>query len=159
MRRLMGLLMALTLLPMYWGRAQTPEEMRMREIARENESRLMELNLLEKETARALQFNTTAFFRRAYSDDFQAILPSGQMLDKSAWIVAVQNSDAKYSSFVASDIRVKMFAATAVVTCLWSARGERNGKSFARQSRVTHVYVYGTGGWAAVASQETVLPG
>jgi hypothetical protein len=159
MRKCLALLAGVTLLPVHAGWAQSREEMRLRAIAAENESRLVEVNNLERETARALQWGSGAFFRRVYADDFQGILPSGQILDKSGWLAAVESSDVKYSSFVASDIRVKMFETTAVVTCLWSARGKRNGKDFARQSRVTHVYVYGVGGWEAVSSQETLLPG
>jgi hypothetical protein len=159
MRRLISLLAVIVLLPAHPGWAQSREEMRLRAIAAENESRLAEVNNIEKETVRALQFNTGTFFRRVYSDDFQGILPSGQILSKEAWIAAIENSQVQYSSFVVSDIRVKMFETTAVVTCLWSSRGHRNGKDFAKQSRVTHVYVYGVGGWEAVASQETLLPG
>jgi hypothetical protein len=159
MRRLISLLVLAVLLPAHLGRAQSREEMRLRAIAAENESRLEEVNNLEKETVRALQFNTGTFFRRVYSDDFQGILPSGQILNKTAWIASIENSQARYSSFLATDIRAKMFETTAVVTCLWSSRGRRNGKDFAKQSRVTHVYVYGVGGWEAVASQETLLPG
>jgi hypothetical protein len=131
----------------------------LRELAKEKEVQEEELTNLEQETARALQWNTGTFFRRVYSDDFEGILPSGQVLNKAAWIAALENSNVKYSSFVASDIRVKMFEETAVVTCLWSARGQRNGRTFAKQSRITHVYVYGQRGWQAVASQETLLPG
>ena len=153
------LLSLLVVLAAVCGWGQSREELRLQRIATENESRLQEVNNLEKETAHALQWNTGAFFRRVYADDFQGILPSGQILSKEAWIASVEKSDAKYSSFVVSDVRVKMFEATAVVTCLWSARGTRNGREFARQSRVTHVYVYGVGGWEAVSSQETQLPG
>jgi hypothetical protein len=131
----------------------------LRELAKEKEVKAEELTNLEQETARAMQWNTGTFFRRVYGDDFEGILPSGQVLNKAAWIAALENSNVKYSSFVASDIRVKMFEETAVVTCLWSARGVRNGRAFATQSRVTHVYVYGQRGWQAVASQETLLPG
>jgi hypothetical protein len=153
------LVLAVFLLIAVCGWAQSREELRMQRIATENESRLQEVNNLERETVHALQWNTGAFFRRVYADDFQGILPSGQILSKEAWIASVEKSDGKYSSFVVSDVRVKMFEATAVVTCLWSARGTRNGREFARQSRVTHVYVYGVGGWEAVSSQETLLPG
>ena len=164
MRKLLLMLMVLTtLLPVRCGLAQTqstplsPAE--LRELAKEKEVKEEELTNLEKETARAMQWNTGTFFRRVYGDDFEGILPSGQVLNKTAWIAALENSNVKYSSFVASDIRVKMFEETAVVTCLWSARGLRNGREFAKQSRVTHVYVYGQRGWQAVASQETLLPG
>ena len=160
------MMVLLILIPARCGLAQsqqrslTPAEMQeMRELAKEKEVKQEELSNLERETARAIQWNTGTFFRRVYGEDFEGILPSGQVLNKTAWITSVESSNIKYSSFVASDIRVKMFEETAVVTCLWSARGTREGKAIARQSRVTHVYVYGQRGWQAIASQETLLPG
>ena len=160
---LVTLVAAIMFLPARCGLAQTSQApltaAELRELAKDKEVKQEELFNLEKETARALQWNTGTFFRRVYGDDFEGIMPSGQVLNKTAWIAAVENSNIKYSSFVASDIRVKMFEETAVVTCLWSSRGTRNGQEFARQSRVTHVYVYGQRGWQAVSSQETLLPG
>jgi Domain of unknown function (DUF4440) len=162
------LLSGITLLTVRCGLSQTPAATQlqtqritaeMREEAKERDVREEELINLEKETAHALQWNTGTFFRRVYGDEFEGIVPGGQVLKKAAWIAAVENSNVKYSMFLASDIRVKMYEDTAVVTCLWSSRGVRNGKEFSRQSRVTHVYVYGQRGWQAVASQETLLPG
>jgi ketosteroid isomerase-like protein len=141
------------------ARAQNYSTAESKEMAKEREIKQDELVNLEKETARAMQANTGGLFRRVYGDDFVAVVPSGQMLDKAGWIATVENPNVKYSSFVASDIRVRMFEETAVVTCLWSERGMANGRSFSRQSRVTHVYVYGQRGWQAVSSHETLLPG
>lgn len=138
-------------------RAQTAAE--LREIARENEVKHDELVNLELETARAMQWNNGTLFRRVYGDDFTGIMPSGQMLDKAGWIAAIEKSGIKYTSFIASDIRVRMFQDMAVVTCLWSARGSQGGQAFYRQFRVTHVYIYGQRGWQAIAGQETLLPG
>jgi len=149
--------MALCMVPC--GLAQTPTAAELRELAKEKDIKQEELVNLEKEMARALQWNTGTFFRRVYGDDFVGILPSGQILDKMKWIAAVENSGVQYSSFIASDIRVRMFEETAVVTCLWSSHGTKNGKAFYRQSRVTHVYVYGQRGWQLLSSQETLLPG
>ena len=118
-----------------------------------------ELVNLEQETVRALQWNTGTFFRRVYSEDFIATTPTGQILDKQAFITFVERSDAKYSSFIASDVRVRVYQDMAVVTCLWSARGSLDGRAFSRQSRVIHVYTHGQRGWHAIASQETLLPG
>ena len=166
MKKLLVMMVAaLAVLPVRCGLAQQPPPMspqevqHLREVAKERDEKEEELVNLEKETARALQWNTGTFFRRVYGEDFVGVAPTGQMLKKAAWIEAVENSNVKYSSFLASDIRVRMFEETAVVTCLWSARGVRNGKEFARQSRVMHVYVYGQRGWQAVAGQETLLPG
>lgn len=137
--------------------AQTPAELRA--MAAEREVQHQELLNLEQETVHALQWNATTFFRRVYSDDFIATFPSGRSLDKQAFLASVENSDAKYFSFIASDVRVRIFQDTAVVTCLWSARGTRDGRSFSRQSRVIHVYIHGQRGWIGIASQETILPG
>jgi len=139
------------------GQAQTAAE--LREMAKEAEVKQEELINLEKETAHALQWNTGTFFRRIYGDDFIGVLETGRVLDKASYIQSIETSTAKYASFVASDIRVRMYQDTAVVTCLWSARGTQDDRSFSRQYRVTHVYVYGQRGWQAVASQQTLLPG
>jgi ketosteroid isomerase-like protein len=137
--------------------AQTSQE--LKEIAKENEARQDELVNIEHETVRAMQFNNGSLFRRIYGDDFVGILPSGQIKDKTGWIALIETPSVQYTSFISSDIRVRMFQDTAVVTCLWSSRGTRDGQSFYRQLRVTHVYIYGQRGWQAVASQETLLPG
>jgi ketosteroid isomerase-like protein len=135
----------------------TPAE--LREQAKENDAKQDELVNLENEMARAMQWNNGTIFRRVYGEDFVGVLPSGQLLNKAAWIAAMENSGIKYTAFVASDIRVRMFEDMAVVTCIWSARGTQGGRNFYRQFRVTHVYIYGQRGWQAVAEQQTLLPG
>jgi hypothetical protein len=140
-----------------WCHAQTAAE--LREMAAEAEVKREELFNLEKETARALQWNTGTFFRRVYGEDFIGIMPAGQVLDKAGFIASIENSSAKYNTFITSDIRVRIYQDTAVVSCLWSVRGTQSGQAFSRQYRVTHVYIYGQRGWQAVASQQTLLPG
>lgn len=162
MRRLSLLVIAiLTCLLAPCSRAQTQNltAAELRELAAENEVKREELVNLENETARAMQWNNGTLFRRVYGEDFVGILPSGQSLNKAAWISSIENSGIKYTSFIASDIRIRIFQDTAVVTCLWSSRGTQNGRIFSRQLRVTHVYIYGQRGWQAVATQETLLPG
>jgi len=139
------------------GRAQSPAE--LRELAKQRDEKHDELLSIEKDMARAMQWNNGTIFRRIYGDDFVGILPTGQMMDKAGWIAAIENSGAKYTSFVATDIQVRMFQDTAVVTCLWSSQGMQGSRAFSKQWRVTHVYVYGQRGWKTVASQETLLPG
>jgi hypothetical protein len=160
MRKLSTLVLAIlasALVPC--SRAQNPTTAELRELAKEKEVKQEELVNLEKETARALQWNNGALFRRIYGEDFVGILLSGQVLDKAGWIATIEDGSTKYSSFVATDIRVRLFKETAVVTCLWSSHGTKNGHIFSRQLRVTHVYIYGQRGWQAIAGQETLLPG
>ncbi len=133
----------------------------LREKAAEEEVQRQELVTLQSETVRAIQMNNSAFFRRVYSDDFIGTAPSGRVLDKQALLSTLQSSSSsmKYSTFIATDIRVRIYETTAVVTCLWSSRGVSEGRNFSRQSRVTTVYMSTLRGWQAVASQETQLPG
>jgi len=153
----------LVLLPSFLSDARPPQDRgraeQLRAEAAEAEIQREELLNLQKETARALQLHNSSFFNRVYSDDFLGTTPSGANVDKAAWVAEVQNESVKYSTFVASDIRIRIFQNTAVTMCLWSSRGTFQGSTFFRQSRVTTVYVYGQRGWQVVTSQETQLPG
>jgi ketosteroid isomerase-like protein len=150
-------IVASTLCPCSRSQNLSPSE--MRDLAKEKEMKQDELVNLEKDMARAIQSNSGTIFRRIYGEDFLGILPTGEILDKAKWIATVENSGIKYTSFVATNIQVRMFEETAVVTCLWSAIGNKNGHPFSRQFRVTHVYIWGQRGWQAIAGQETLLPG
>lgn len=136
-----------------------PVAERMKLEAADAELQRQELENLQKETVRAMQLHNGSFFNRVYSDDFLGTSPSGSVIDRAAWVASVQNSSMKYTSFVATDIRVRIFQNTAVVTCLWSARGTLEGSNIARQYRVVNVYVRNDRGWKVVANQETQLPG
>lgn len=118
-----------------------------------------ELLNLERETARALQLSNGAFFRRVLSEEFVGTDLYGRVMDKTGLLTAVETTDVKYSSVIASDIKVRVIENTAVVTCLWTVRGAVGNRPFSRQSRITHVFIYAMGGWKVIASQETRLPG
>ncbi|HWY09540.1 MAG TPA: nuclear transport factor 2 family protein [Candidatus Acidoferrales bacterium] len=137
----------------------TPAQRRDRAITAEMEVEAEELVALEKETAHAMALNNSSFFQRVYNDDFVGTAPTGELRDRNALVAAIQNSNTKYSSFIASDIHVRIYGPTAVVTCTWSTRGVQNGRNFSRQYRVIHVYLNNNvGGWKVVAGQETILP-
>ena len=122
------------------------------------EMQRQEIINLERETARAILLNNGTFFRRVYADDFAGTLSHGQTVDKTHLINEVQNGGARYQSFNASDIQVRIFRETAVATCLWTARGLFRGQQSDSQMRVMHVYINGPRGWHVVAGQTTPLP-
>jgi len=138
----------------------TMQQKKERATAAELEVDAVELVSLEKEMAHAKLLNNPSFFRRVFSDDYHGANATGEILDKSQVVARIESSGIKYYTFVVSDIAVRVYGASAVVTCTWSARGEQNGHAFARQSRVIHVYVNNkAGGWKVVAGQETMLAG
>ncbi len=152
--------LGIALSPAFRAHAQdklTPAEL-AEQAARVEQGR-QELVNLENEAARALQLSNATFFRRVYSEEFVGTDLYGEVMDKAAFVTAIETSQVKYSSFLTSDIKVRIFENAGVVTCLWTAKGTVGGRSFRRQSRVTHVYLYGSRGWKVIASQETLLPG
>lgn len=158
-RRAGCLLAVLLIFPALLSAQLSIKQKRERAIAAELETGAQEVVVLEKETAHAMALNNSSFFQRVYSDDYVGTAPTGEILDRNALVTSVQTSTAKYASFVATDIHVRIFGPTAVVTCTWSTRGEQNGRSFSRQYRVMHVYLSNNaGGWKVVAGQETLLP-
>jgi ketosteroid isomerase-like protein len=113
---------------------------------------------LEKEAARAIQWNDATFFRRVYSDDFAGTLSHGQPVDRNQWIKTIQSTDVKYESFTASDIKVRIFKEFAVATCLWSVRSIIRGQRVNSQIRAMHIYINTPRGWHVIAGQTTNLP-
>ena len=159
-RRAGWLLAGLLIFPAFLSAQVSSKERKERAIAAEVEVEAEEVVLLEKETAHAMALNNASFFQRVYSDDYVGTAPSGEIMNRARLVSSIQNSTAKYTNFIATDIHVRIFGPTAVVTCTWSTRGAQDGRNFARQYRVIHVYLNNvTGGWKVVAGQETVLPG
>jgi uncharacterized protein (TIGR02246 family) len=155
--------LALPLFPSASSAQQVMSDHQKREnaIAAELDVDSQELVALEKETAHAMALNNSSFFDRVYSDDFVGIAATGEVRSKGALVSAIQRSNIKYSTFVVTNIHVRVYGPSAVVTATWTARGEQEGRSFARQYRIIHVYVSSghEGAWKVVAGQETMLPG
>jgi ketosteroid isomerase-like protein len=159
----LGTLLALLAVPAH-SSAQTitAQQRQDRAIATELDIDSQELITLEKETAHALSLNNSSFFDHVYSDDYVGIAATGELRNKLALVAGIQNSTVRYTTFVATNISVRVYGPSAVVTCTWTTRGvNQEGHNFSRQYRVIHVYVNNShiGGWKVVAGQETMLPG
>jgi hypothetical protein len=93
-----------------------------------------------------------------YSDDFSGVLSRGVIVDKRSFIAATQAPEIKYDSFIASDIKVRLYRDTAVATSLWSIRAVLKGQQVSSQMYVLHVYLYTAAGYHVVTGQITSLP-
>jgi len=117
-----------------------------------------EIVALEREAARAIQQNNGTFFRRVYSDDFAGTLSHGQAVNKAQWLAVIESPSIKYESFLATDIKVRIFQDMAVATCLWSSRRVVKSQGIGNQLRAIHVYMNTPRGWHVVSGQATNLP-
>jgi ketosteroid isomerase-like protein len=159
-RRAGWLLAGLLCCPAFLSAQLTSNQKRERAIAAQVEAGAEEIVVLEKEMAHAMALNNASFFQRVYSDDYVGTAPTGEKMDRSQLVNSIQASTIKYSSFIATDIQVRLFGPTAVVTCTWSTRGVQDNRNFSKQYRVIHIYLNNSaGGWKVVAGQGTVLPG
>src|SRR5258708_4237479 len=111
-----------------------------------------------KEAAHAIQMSSGTFFRRVYSEDFAGSLSHGQAVDRRHLIEAIETPSVKYESFIATDVKVRIFENTAVATCIWSSRFISRGQHLSSQMRTIHVYVDTARGWQVVSGQATTLP-
>lgn len=163
MRRFfIGLVLTVLLFPSLqaqYPQYKTPQQLKAEAEAAAGDLHHEEVSVLEHENARAWQLGSSSFFARVYGDDYIGTNENGQTITKAALIRAVQTSDVKYKSVVASDIHVRFYQDIAVVQTLWSMLGTRNGQTFSRQMRVIHVYADGPRGWTVIAGQQTALPG
>jgi ketosteroid isomerase-like protein len=159
-RREWWLTAGLLCFPAFLSAQQLSSKQRKERVAAEVDVEAEEVVILEKETAHAMALNNASFFQRVYSDDYIGTAPTGEIMDRARLVSSVQNSTMKYTSFIATDIHVRIFGPTAVVTCTWSTRGVQDGRNVSKQYRVIHVYLNNVvGGWKVVAGQQTVLPG
>jgi ketosteroid isomerase-like protein len=117
-----------------------------------------EVIALEKEAARAIQLGDATFFRRVYSDDFSGVLSRGEIVNKAAFLAAVQAPQIKYESFTATDVKVRLYRDLAVATSTWSMRAVLRGQPVTSQMRTVHVYMYTSSGYRVVTGQTTLLP-
>ena len=122
------------------------------------EMQRQEIVSLEREAGRAIQQNSSTFFRRVYSDDYIGTLSHGQPVDKTQWVAVIESPAVKYESFSVSDVKVRIFQDIAVATCLWSSRSIIRGQHVSSQIRAIHVYVNTQHGWHVVSGQATNLP-
>ena len=153
------LALGFALFPNFPAAQVSPVSRAVAEAAAEAEDHQQILINLEREMANALRLKNPTFFNRVYSDDFLGTGAYGQVMDKTVLLASVKDPEISYSSFFVSDIRVHLYQETAVVVCLWTSRATKDGRTFTRQSRVTHVYVNGQRGWKVVSTHETILPG
>jgi hypothetical protein len=151
----------LVLVPSWPGQQQTRQDACIQRCftnAGDPEMDRQEIVSLEKEAAHAIQLNDGSFFRRIYSEEFTGTLSHGQLVNKAQWIQAIETPSVKRESFNASDIKVRIFENTAIVTCLWSSRFMVKGQILSSQLRAIHVYVNTTSGWRVFSGQSTNLP-
>jgi len=97
---------------------------------------------------------------RVIADDFTLIeVMGGSEITKPSLLMAIQSGQLKFGPIEPTDVRVRVYQTTAVITGRTEMSGQFGETPFATKSRYTHVYVEQQGRWRLVAAQGTQITG
>jgi len=114
-----------------------------------------ELKKLETDRAAAVVKGDVATLEKQTSDDYTLINMNGQMSDKSKMVSAFKSGQTKLTSDELSDMKVRVYGNTAVITGKADVKGTLGGRDATGQIMFTRVYVKKGGQWQSVAFQQT----
>ena len=116
-----------------------------------------EIRTLEDERNRAILKGDAAALERMTADDYTFITLRGELRTKSEIVKGFQSGSFKYDSRTISDLNVRVYGDTAIVTGRSTQKGSENGKDYSGDYRFTRVYVKQKGRWITVALQTTLI--
>jgi ketosteroid isomerase-like protein len=114
------------------------------------------LSLEEARNQAVLHGDATALDRMT-SDDYTFITLRGELRTKSDILKGFASGSFHYDSRQISDLKVRVYGDTAVVTGRSVQKGMENGKDYSGDYRFTRVYVKEKGRWLTVALQTTLI--
>jgi ketosteroid isomerase-like protein len=114
-----------------------------------------EIKQLEQERNQALLRGDAAALARMTSDDYTFINQRGELRTKAEIVSGFKSGTYKYEARQISDLKVRVYGNTAIVTGRATQKGVENIKDYSGENRFTRVYVKQEGCWVSVALQVT----
>ena len=117
---------------------------------------IREIVEMERQAKEASIRRDADFSQRTLAEDYVAITPLGQVTTKQDTVSARKSRQLRYDTIDVSDMVVRVYGDTAVVTARADVKGHQLGEDFSGPYRYTRVWVRRTGHWQAVSYQATV---
>jgi hypothetical protein len=117
---------------------------------------IREIVEMEREAKEASLRRDADFPKRTLADDYVDITPLGQVHTKEDAISARKSGQLRYETINVTDMVVRIYGDTAVVTARADVKGHQLGEDFSGPYRYTRVWVRRSGHWEAVSYQATV---
>ena len=111
---------------------------------------------LERQCKEASLRRDADFVQSTLADNYVAITPLGQVTTKQDTISARKSGQLRYQALDVSDMVVRVYGDTAVVTARADVKGRQLGEDFSGPYRYTRVWVRHNGRWQTVSYQATV---
>ncbi len=112
---------------------------------------------MEHDWSRADTEKDAATLDRILADDWIGIDFEGTVLTKPQALRDINSGSASLESTVLSDMKVRIYGNTAIVTGTDTEKSEYHGKDSSGKYLWTDVFVFRNGRWQAVSSQSTRL--
>ena len=112
---------------------------------------------IEHDGLAALLKRDVAGFARVFADDAVLITPDGSTQTKSQLVADVKSGDLVVESSEISDMKVRAYGDSAVVTYVTSDKGKYKGQDISGRFRWTDVFVRRGGTWQIVSGQGTPI--
>ncbi len=116
-----------------------------------------EIKQIEQERNHALLKHDIATLDRMTSDDYTFINQRGELRTKTEILAGFKSGSFNYDARQISDLKVRMYGDTAIVTGRAIQKGKENSKDYSGENRFTRVYVKQNGRWVSVALQVTLV--
>ena len=121
-----------------------------------DQATIREVVEMERQAKEASLRRDADFSRKTLAEDYVAITPLGQVTTKQDTVSARKSRQLRYDSIDVSDMVVRLYGDTAVVTARADVKGHQLGEDFSGPYRYTRVWVRRSGHWQAVSYQATV---
>jgi len=126
---------------------QSPEQDTIREIVD-----------MERQAKEATLHRDAEFTQRTLADDYVAITPLGQVTTKKEAISVRRSGQLRYEAMNVTDMVVRIYGDTAIVTARADVKGHQLGEDFSGPYRYTRVWVRRDGRCQTVSYHDTVPP-
>jgi ketosteroid isomerase-like protein len=117
---------------------------------------IREILEMERQAREATLHRDADFSQRTLAEDYVAITPLGTVTTKQDTVTARKTRQLRYDNIDVTDMVVRIYGDTAVVTARADVKGHQLGEDFSGPYRYTRVWVKKTGHWQAVSYQATV---
>jgi ketosteroid isomerase-like protein len=117
-----------------------------------------QLKQMEDDWQKATRTKDNAALRRIIAEDWVATNDKGKVLNREQYLSQTTSNPDVIQSNENTDMQVRVYGNTAVVTGGLTERGTRNGAAYLDTYRWTDVFVKRGGHWQAVVSQWAKVP-
>jgi ketosteroid isomerase-like protein len=121
-----------------------------------NDETIRQIVDMERQSKEASLRRDSDFPLRTLAEDYVAITPLGQVTTKQETISARRSGQLRYEAMNITDMVVRVYGDTAVVTARADVKGHQLGEDFSGPYRYTRVWIRRNGQWQIVSYQATV---